>query len=96
MKGMGIKRKIFRRASSLLCLSVMLSNSLVASALTRVTGYVSINNSTDTDYKTTEEFMFDITGKVSSSSEFNEILNYDTNQNLSEDSTLNYLIQIIY
>ena len=77
----------------MLCLGVMLSNTLVVSALTTVSGFVSINNSTDVDYKTTEEFMSGIAGKINSSSDYNEILNYDQNQKLEQNSTLNYLIQ---
>ena len=88
-----MKKKFVRRIASLICLFNVLSNSLVASALTTVSGYVSINNSTETDYKTTEEFMFDISGQIKSSSDYKEILNYDANQKLSTDSTLNYLIK---
>lgn len=88
-----MRRKFVRRIAALVCFMNVASNSLVASALTTVSGYVSINNSTETDYKTTEEFMFDIAGEIKTSSDYKEILNYDTNQKLGTDSTLNYLIK---
>lgn len=88
-----MKKGFIRRVASIVCLFNIFSNSLVASALTTVTGYVSINNSTETDYKTTKDLMFDIAGEIKTSSDYKEVLNYDENQKLSSDSVLNYLIE---
>lgn len=88
-----MRRKFVRRVASVVCLLNMFSNGIVASALTTVSGYVSINNSTDTDYKTTKDLMFNIAGEIKTSSDYKEIINYDENQKLSSDSVLNYLIQ---
>lgn len=88
-----MRSKFIRRVAGAVCVFNILSNSLVVSALTTVSGYVSINNSTETDYKTTKDLMFDIAGEIKTSSDYKEILNYDENQKLSSDNVLNYLIE---
>lgn len=85
--------KLFKRMGYSLSILVLVSNSLVVSALTTVSGYVSVNNSTDTDYKTTEEYMSGIVSKLPISSDHSEIINYDTNKKTTENSVLNYLIE---
>lgn len=85
--------KSAKRVGSLVCLFVLFANPIAAGALTTVTGYVSINNSTETDFKTTEEFLFDMSGKLNSNSDHKEILNYDEKQKQSEDNVLNYLVK---
>lgn len=85
--------KFFKRLGMFLSMSILFSNSLTVFALTTVTGYVSINNSTETDYKTSDSFMMDMTGIVKSTSDYNEVINYDTNQKVSQDSVLNYLVK---
>lgn len=85
--------RVYRRVGSLITLGLIFSNTVVASALTTVTGYVSINNSTETDYKTSDEFMSNVAGKINVSSDYKEILNYDKNKRATDDKVLSYLIE---
>lgn len=88
-----LRKKFKRKLSAFICLFEILAISFPVSALTTVNGYVSINNSTETDYKTKKNLLFDISGEIKNSSDYKEIINYDENQRLSSDSILNYLIE---
>ena len=57
-----LRKKFRRKLSAFICLFEILAISFPVSALTTVNGYVSINNSTETDYKTKKNLLFDISG----------------------------------
>lgn len=74
-----------------LTLIATLSFESVALASTLVVGYKSINNNSDSDFKTTEHDLKKVASNIGSSNSFNEILNYDSTKALPNNSVLSYM-----
>ena len=86
--------KINKRFISITLITVMFSPSLVAGALTTVTGYSSINNSSEASYKTSTESMNDVINSINRPSDFKEVLNYsEAKKIIDSNPELSYLVE---
>ena len=85
---------INKRVMALTLVFGIYSPSLVAGAITTVTGYKSINNSSDSSYKTSEGSMKSLVDSVNRPSDYKEIINYsDARKVIDSNPELSYLIE---